>query len=594
MDVPALCPCSSSRLEEVWRRREDYRLTVRTYREIGQIKGALQRKADAVYDSFTPEQQELCRRVFLRLVQPGEGSEDTRRRASLRELLPDDPTQAGAVQTIVGRLTDPGSRLLTTERQQTTSGEGTLEVAHEALIIGWPRLREWIDADRAGLRTQRRLTDATREWEAHSRDKSFLYAGVPLMTAQEWAKTHRDGLSHSEAEFLAASMRRRFSAKVARVASVAALFALICVLWGWLLWQRQIRFTNLSKATNEAVEEGRQLSLQSRWDAAIKVLQAAESQLESGREFEQLRRQVAGALASYKKRLDDLESQERDRRMVEALDEAHMLGAGASKYGDKEYDHRFEIAEFRRVFREGGVDLDVLPPETIIALIRSKSPIIRESLAAALEEIAEDADETNKSRLRSIIQAADPDPYRCRIRKAKREHDVQTLQAMARDPEVAHQAAETLHHLGHALADEGDREGAKLVYRNALHLDRIHFWVARHLCIEFLRSHPPQYDEAIRYMSIAVALRPDSPGANRELGRTLATSGRMEEALFFFNKVLAHDPHDALTYCDRGSAWQANQMYEKAIADYNKAIELKPGNAKLYVSRASLCARGKI
>src|SRR4051794_8925828 len=57
-------------LQEVWRRREDFRLTIRTYREIGQIEGALQRKADAVYGSFTPEQQELCRRVFLRLVQP--------------------------------------------------------------------------------------------------------------------------------------------------------------------------------------------------------------------------------------------------------------------------------------------------------------------------------------------------------------------------------------------------------------------------------------------------------------------------------------------------------------------------------------------
>ena len=71
-------------LQEVWRRRDDYRLTIRTYREIGGIEGALQRKADAVYGSFTPEQQELCRRVFLRLVQPGEGSEDTKRRVSYR------------------------------------------------------------------------------------------------------------------------------------------------------------------------------------------------------------------------------------------------------------------------------------------------------------------------------------------------------------------------------------------------------------------------------------------------------------------------------------------------------------------------------
>src|SRR4051812_24023021 len=187
-------------LQEVWRRRDDYRLTIRTYREIGGIEGALQRKADAVYAGFTPEQQELCRRVFLKLVQPGEGSEDTRRRASLRELLPDDPAQAGAVQAIISRLADPEARLLTTERQQTASGEGTLEVAHEALIRAWPQLRKWIEADRAGLRTHNRLTEAAREWADASPEtsESALYAGARLAVASEWAAAHRDELGALE------------------------------------------------------------------------------------------------------------------------------------------------------------------------------------------------------------------------------------------------------------------------------------------------------------------------------------------------------------------------------------------------------------
>ena len=159
--LPLLQFCA---FQEVWRRREDHRLTIRTYRAIGGIEGALQRKADAVYRGFSAAQQELCRRVFLRLVQPGEGSEDTRRRASLSELLPDDPAQADAVRAIVDRLTDPESRLLTAERRPSSGGEGTLEVAHEALIRGWPQLRKWIETDRAGLRTHLRLTEAAKEW----------------------------------------------------------------------------------------------------------------------------------------------------------------------------------------------------------------------------------------------------------------------------------------------------------------------------------------------------------------------------------------------------------------------------------------------
>ena len=194
-------------LQEVWRRREAHRLTIRAYRDIGQIEGALQRKADAVYDSFTPEQQELCRRIFLRLVQPGEGSEDTRRRASLREVLPSDPAQAVAVRAIIGRLADPESRLLTTERQQTATGEGTLEVAHEALIRGWPQLRKWIETDRAGLLTHHRLTEAAREWAdaAVEAKEGSLYTGARLAVATEWANLHRDELGALEAAFLSAS-----------------------------------------------------------------------------------------------------------------------------------------------------------------------------------------------------------------------------------------------------------------------------------------------------------------------------------------------------------------------------------------------------
>jgi hypothetical protein len=78
-------------------------------------------------------------------------------------------------------------------------------VAHEALIRGWDRLRTWVEADRAGLRTHRRLTEAAHEWENAGRDPSFLYAGVRLAVANEWAEAHPGELSTLEADFLVAS-----------------------------------------------------------------------------------------------------------------------------------------------------------------------------------------------------------------------------------------------------------------------------------------------------------------------------------------------------------------------------------------------------
>jgi len=111
------------------------------------------------------------------------------------------------VQVIIGRLTDPDARLLTTERQQTATGEGTLEVAHEALIRGWPQLRNWIETDRAGLRTHHRLAEAAREWAdaAFEAKEGALYTGARLAVASEWANLHRDELGALEAAFLSAS-----------------------------------------------------------------------------------------------------------------------------------------------------------------------------------------------------------------------------------------------------------------------------------------------------------------------------------------------------------------------------------------------------
>ncbi len=200
-------------LTELWKKRDTRRLTLRAYEELGKdiqgtprgIEGALEHRAEEIYRGLSSSDQDLCRHIFLRLVQPGEGTEDTKRRVSFRELLPADPERAKAVQKLIYTLSEREARLITTEGDE--SSEGWVEVAHEALIQGWTRLRQWVDIDRAGLRTQRRLTDAAREWAvAKSEDKDgYLYSGAPLAVSREWVRLHADELGSAEAEFLAAS-----------------------------------------------------------------------------------------------------------------------------------------------------------------------------------------------------------------------------------------------------------------------------------------------------------------------------------------------------------------------------------------------------
>src|SRR5262245_31225710 len=83
--------------------------------------------------------------------------------------------------------------------------ERFLDVSHEALIRGWPRLRRWLDEDRAGLRLHHRITEAAEEWHRANRDDDILYRGARLIQTQEWREPHEAELNPLEREFLDAS-----------------------------------------------------------------------------------------------------------------------------------------------------------------------------------------------------------------------------------------------------------------------------------------------------------------------------------------------------------------------------------------------------
>jgi WD40 repeat protein len=203
-DQPGALPLLEHALLEVWRRRTGGTLTLAAYRESGGVQGAIAKRAENVFESFDPDQQEFARRAFLRLTQPGEGTEDTRRRADLAEL--GSGGVHGDLGSVLARLVD--ARLITTSREE-AAGSEVVEVAHEALIRGWPRLRAWIDEDRAGLRVHRRLTEASREWERLGRDESVVYRGARLVEALEWRSTNEESLNTLEREFLDAGLTLR-------------------------------------------------------------------------------------------------------------------------------------------------------------------------------------------------------------------------------------------------------------------------------------------------------------------------------------------------------------------------------------------------
>ena len=198
---PGSLPLLEHALLELWERRRGRMLTLEAYRETGGVGGAIAKRADALFESFDAEQQSIVRGVMLRLTQPGEGTEDTRRRATLHELIT-RPGEAEKVREVVTALAD--ARLVTTGGD---AGDGSevVDVSHEALIRGWPRLRGWVEEDRQGLRTHRRLTEAAQEWQHAERDEGLLYRGARLAQAAEWRERNPAAPNELERSFLDAS-----------------------------------------------------------------------------------------------------------------------------------------------------------------------------------------------------------------------------------------------------------------------------------------------------------------------------------------------------------------------------------------------------
>lgn len=195
---PGALPLLSHALLETWKRRRGNGMTLKSYSESGEVRGAIARTAERVfYQELTPEQQTIARSVFLRLTELGEGTQDTRRRVAFDELVPPAPFGSTTqVEDVLVKLAD--ARLITTS-------EGTVEVAHEALIREWPTLREWLNQNRDGLRLHRHLTESAQAWQSLNREPGELYRGARLAQALEWAKTNTIEMNPLEREFLEAS-----------------------------------------------------------------------------------------------------------------------------------------------------------------------------------------------------------------------------------------------------------------------------------------------------------------------------------------------------------------------------------------------------
>ncbi|MCE3246297.1 MAG: transcriptional activator domain [Geminicoccaceae bacterium] len=191
-DRPGGLPLLSTALLELWEARSGRTLRHASYVASGGVSGAVARLAERAYRGLSETQRERARAILLRLAD-AEQPTPVRRRVALASLEAErDEDAAGALAAL-------------TESRLVTVDEDTVEVAHEALLREWPRLRGWLEEDAEGRRLHQHLIQAAEEWEASGRDPAELYRGARLASALDWAAGHDAELNELERDFLDAS-----------------------------------------------------------------------------------------------------------------------------------------------------------------------------------------------------------------------------------------------------------------------------------------------------------------------------------------------------------------------------------------------------
>lgn len=256
---PANLPLMQFALSELWQLRDGNRLTLQAYKqELGGITGALEKRANAVYAQFTDElDRRVVKHIFLSLTQLGEGTEDTRRRVVMSNLVT-ATLSLEVIERMVQKLAN--KRLVVTGnlKKGKVSGDVIVDVAHESLIRGWSLLRGWLDEDRQNLVQQRWIEDRAIEWQWDGKANDLLLSGKKLKEAQRFQlqQIDRFPLSELAQQLLKVSNRQQKKGW----AFVAIVYMMIPIVFGGFAirwWYLETKWAVLRRCEKEQTQDGK-------------------------------------------------------------------------------------------------------------------------------------------------------------------------------------------------------------------------------------------------------------------------------------------------------------------------------------------------
>jgi len=419
------------------------------------------------------------------------------------------------------------------------------------------------------------------------REAGVILAALTAYLAGVELRLRKAGLAQAQAEGRATVERKRRVLTVALAASVLATALVVVFGWVWAARDRAARLAKTAGGVNRALEEASLLRGQARsgasdpakWAEAVAAVKRAEALLDQNGEGGDLRGRLQALVTAIARERASAAAAETDRRLVERLTEIHSDFA-------VHLDNAKMDAQYVAAFRDIKIDIDALDPAEAGARITAR-PDAAELLGALDHWIfaRRRQDLPGARRLLAVSRAADPDPWRNRLRDAldlidsDRGHALAVLEQSAASPAVADLPGETMARLASALAHLGDREKAVSLFRLAQLAHPDDFWINADLARTL--QDLGRLDEAIRFYSVAVAVRPRSDLALDLLGNVLHEAGRLEDAVAALRQGVRLRPENAQARVSLGVALMDLGEGGSAEAEFREAKRLRPDDGML-------------
>jgi tetratricopeptide (TPR) repeat protein len=386
------------------------------------------------------------------------------------------------------------------------------------------------------------------------------------------------------AQLQAAEQRKRRKVQLALAAAVLLALTLGGAGFLYVKNERDARQAQVAREVNDALSQATALREKSRAAMTGGAALLAQAREQAQRALALVENGPADAtlVARVKQLQGELDEEEKDRKLLAALDEARLTQA--ETLAQNRFASERAVPLFREAFAAYGLPAGQGEPAAAAERIRQRPAAVREAIVAALDEwdymagIASfGIEEPHRHWLRAVLAAAEPeDAWGRQVRVARAVKDPTlrraALDQLAASADVAKVPTQALTLLAYVLRPS---QAANLLRRAQQHYPS-DFWVNHDLGVALQSRTPPERDEAVRFLTAAVALRPDSPGANLNLGAALHAKGKVEEAIACFHKAIALDPKYAQAHCNLGIALKDKGKVEEAIACFHKAIALDP------------------